>query len=409
MTFPGTVLLVDDDPATLHSFAEILKAREGIRVFTAPNGAEGLSVAKIHRPDLILSDLRMEGMDGFAFCRAVKGERQLEGTLVIIVTGVQDAYLELDPADGVDDVLIKPVTTGELVAKVEAMLRLKRLHDQLRSDKLEVERLHHTVEQRFDQLLTLLVHLVDLSVPGAAARGAEIARLAARMAERFDIPPVLRGDLEVAARLHEIGNVVLNRELADGEGPEDVLEGDAWRYVVAAKQLLGQTEGLATPAELIGATFENWDGTGHPDRLRQGQIPLRSRILRLLIDYEALLERGQSPIGALEQLQNHAGTRYDPLAMAYLDAIIRASDESDWLETRVRVPIVSLEEGMVLADDLCTSSGVKLLAKGARLTAGVLDTILRRHRSDPIVHGAWIERRSAGPTAGRANVDAESV
>ena len=64
---------------------------------------------------------------------------------------------------------------------------------------------------------------------------------------------------------------------------------------------------------------------------------------------------------------------------------------------------------MVLADDLFTSSGVKLLAKGARLTAGVLDTILRRHRSDPIVHGAWIERRTTGPTAGRANADVENV
>src|SRR5258705_436785 len=104
----------------------------------------------------------------------------------------------------------------------------------------------HAFAQRFDQLLTLLVHLVDLSVPGAAARGAEIARLAARMAERFDIPPVLRGDLEVAARLHEIGKVVLNRELSDGDGPEDVIEGDAWRYGVARERRLRQTQGPGT-------------------------------------------------------------------------------------------------------------------------------------------------------------------
>ena len=53
-------------------------------------------------------------------------------------------------------------------------------------------------------------------------------------------------------------------------------------------------------AELIGGIFENWDGTGHPDRLRQGQIPLRSRILRILIDYQGLLQSGAAatPVAA---------------------------------------------------------------------------------------------------------------
>ncbi|MBL8988200.1 MAG: hypothetical protein JNJ80_18150, partial [Gemmatimonadetes bacterium] len=165
---------------------------------------------------------------------------------------------------------------------------------------------------------------------------------------------------------------------------------------VAAKELFERTEGLESAAELVGAMFENWDGTGHPDRLRQGQIPLRARILRILIDYQHLLESGMaaSPVAAVEALQHHAGTRYDPLAIAYFDAIIRASAESDWQETRTRVPVSGLTDGMVLADDLFTSSGVKLLAKGATISAPSLEAILRRHRSDPIVHGAWIERKS---------------
>jgi response regulator RpfG family c-di-GMP phosphodiesterase len=274
------------------------------------------------------------------------------------------------------------------------MLRLKRAHDELRADKLELERLHLAMEERFDQLLSLLVHLVDRSIPGSAVRGAETARLAARMAERFEIPNLLLRDLDIAARLHEIGRVLLRTEGSDGEGPEDVIEGDAWRYAVATKELFERTEGLATAGELIGAIYENWDGTGHPGRLRQGQVPLRSRILRLLIDYQQALATHPAgdAVAAVEGLQHHAGTRYDPLAVAYLDAIVRASTDSDWRESRIRVPVTNLAEGMVLADDLCTSSGVKLLAKGAVLSTNTLDTILRRHRSDPIVHGAWVER-----------------
>lgn len=393
MILSGTVLVVDDDASVLEGYAGLLARHPGLQVLTADSALAGLEAARIHRPDLILSDLRMEGVDGFEFCRRIRQETALEGTMFVIVTGVPTAHGGGDPTAGIDDVMIKPVSAPELEAKIGAMLRLKRLHDQLRADKLELERLHRAVEDRSVRLLDLLAQIVDLSVPGAALRGTETARLAARLAERFEVPEALLRDLSVAARLHEIGKVILAADRTEGEGPEDVIEGDAWRYAVAAKELLERTDGLETAAELIGGIFENWDGTGHPDRLRQGQIPLRSRILRILIDYQRAVSQGHlTPVAGVERLHDYAGTRYDPLAVAYFDAIIRASDQSDWQEARMRVPVCDLAEGMVLSDDLFTSSGVKLLAKGATLGAATLETILRRHRSDPIIHGAWIER-----------------
>lgn len=397
MTLAGTVLLVDDDRDTVEAYAALLGREDGLRLLTASSGEAGLDAARIHRPDLILSDLRMEGDDGLAFCRKVRAQPSLEGTLFVLLTGQSTSFSTDAAAAGVDDVIVKPVAAEELIAKVSAMLRMKRVYDQLRADKLQMQRLHEAVERRSDNLLSLLVHIVDLSVPGAAVRGAEAATLAARMAERFEIPSVLHKDLDVAARLHEIGKLLVTADRGDAEGPEDVIEGDQWRYVVAARNLFEQTEGLEAAAELIGGIYENWDGTGHPDRLRQGQIPLRSRILRILIDYERLQasKAAGSPIAAIEQLQHHAGTRYDPLAVAYFDAIVRAAGETaDWREVRMRIPVGNLEEGMELADDLCTSSGIKLLAKGAVLNAASLETILRRHRSDPIIHGAWVTRSS---------------
>lgn len=394
MTLEGTVLLVDDDEQILEAYAGILSRHPDLRVFRATSGAAAIEFARIHRPDLIISDLRMPGIDGTALCAAVRKDPTLEGTLFVVVTGVQET---IPPTAGAefDDLLRKPVDAGELVNKVAAMLRLKRMHDQLRANTLETARLHREVELRSVQLLELLVHLVDLSVPGAASRSAEVTELAALMAERFEIPEGLRHDLDVAAKVHEIGKLLVGpRESGDAE---DARDGDHWRYAVAAKDLIEQVVGFEGTAEVIGAIFENWDGTGHPNRLRQGQIPLRSRILRILIDYEAARAGDQAvgPVGAVERIQQHAGTRYDPLAVAYFDAIVRAASAApDWQAARVHLPILSLDEGMILADDLFTASGVKLLAKGQTITAGTLDTILRRHRSDPMVHGAWIERRS---------------
>jgi hypothetical protein len=61
----------------------------------------------------------------------------------------------------------------------------------------------------------------------------------------------------------------------------------------------------------------------------------------------------------------------------------------------VLVPIVDLEPGMVLAEDLYTDSGLKLLARGTQLTPSSLEIIRRRHRAEPILHGAAIRRASA--------------
>ena len=139
MTLSGTVLLVDDDPETVHAYSELLSREDGLRVLTARNGSEGFDAARIHRPDLILSDLVMDGEDGLALCRRVRAEASLEGTLFVLLTGHSTAFSEADAAAGVDDVISKPATAEELIAKVSAMLRLKRVYDQLRADKFQLQ------------------------------------------------------------------------------------------------------------------------------------------------------------------------------------------------------------------------------------------------------------------------------
>jgi response regulator RpfG family c-di-GMP phosphodiesterase len=396
----GAILLVAPDPDGARHQVDALRLEVGLRVVTARTMGEALEAARVEHPDLVLCPTVLPDGDGLSLAAALKANVTIDGALCLVIGAPTEA--DLDRFESVDAFLPPPVSAPELRAKVRAMLRLKRVYDQLRDDKLELERLHRAVGERFEQLLSLLVHLLDLSVAGAADRGAQNARLAARLAERFEVPTALRRDLDIAIRLHEIGKLVLaadpeQPEATEAEEAEDVLEGDSWRYAIAARDLLRQTDGLGPAAELIGSMFENWDGTGHPERLRQGQIPLRCRFIRVLSDFQIGIERWGSPVAAVERLALHAGTRYDPLVVAHLDAEVRALEVGPDPLGRVRVRVADLQEGMVLADDLWTSSGVKLLSAGAELSSHSLDVIRRRHRSDPIVHGAWVRRTSGAP------------
>ncbi len=87
-----TVLIVDDEPFFIKLQTTLLQ-REGYRVLSASNGPEGLTLAKQHQPDLILLDIQMPGMDGFAVCQKLKQDEKLKHIPVIVLTATQDPKL----------------------------------------------------------------------------------------------------------------------------------------------------------------------------------------------------------------------------------------------------------------------------------------------------------------------------
>lgn len=387
-----TVLLVEDDPATLQALRMVLSQEGKFRVETASNGREALSIARFLRPDLILTDYLMPEVDGFELCRRLKSVPDLAHAMYVLISGLTDASLKVRGLEiGIDDYLTKPVDAAELIAKIRAMLRTKRLNDQLRQDKNELERLHAELGESFQQVLRLLVHLLDMCRPGAGQRGQELAAVALEVADAFNVPHEFRSDLRVAALLHEIGKIVVdeeNQELAD-----------RWRYTAMSSAVLQQVAQLRTAAELVESIYENWDGSGMPGHRQRGEIPLRSRILRVLIDYihhrREAEETGVANAAevALAHLNSHAGTSYDPVVLTTLEDVLSGRPGPELQATHSRIPIRDLAEGMVLAEDLTTGSGVKLLARGSHITAGHLDIIRRRHHSDPIICGATVLRR----------------
>jgi len=393
VTGERTVLLVDDDPLTLTHFQAALGQEAALRVATAVNGVEGLRVARELRPDLIISDYRMPEMDGFEFCRAVRADPALAGCIFVVLSGYSDISLKVHGLDiGVDDYLTKPIEVPELRARVRASLRIKSLQDQLRRDRDQIEGLHAQLERSFDQLLQLLIHLVDLGLPGAAERGRRLRLLTGRLAERFEIPVELRPDLELAAQLHEIGRVV---DAAHQHGGSPAYPD--WHYAVVSATLLEQVERFNGAGELIGGIHENWDGTGMPNHFVSGQIPLRSRVLRVALDFDRLVSGDagprRSPAEAVAELADHMGTRYDPLAIRHLESVVLDQPREEWEATRRQVGVDQLAVGMVLAADLCTSSGIKLLAKGTAISRSMLEVIERRNLADPILDGVWVARR----------------
>ncbi|NWF78975.1 MAG: response regulator transcription factor [Chloroflexi bacterium] len=120
-----TILLVEDEL----TFAETLRynlEREGYSVIHAPDGVEGLELARRQQPDLIVLDIMLPRLDGFSVCRILRQESDIP---VIMLTARQDevdriAGLEL----GADDYITKPFSLGEFLARLRAILRRSEAH-----------------------------------------------------------------------------------------------------------------------------------------------------------------------------------------------------------------------------------------------------------------------------------------
>jgi DNA-binding response OmpR family regulator len=128
---PARILVVDDEPQNVELMEAILQDAE-YEVFSAFGGEEALALAHEKRPDLIILDLMMPGLSGFEVCARIKMDPQTGGIPVLFVTALnQMADKERALAVGGDDFVTKPVQYAELLARVEALLKVRHLNRDL--------------------------------------------------------------------------------------------------------------------------------------------------------------------------------------------------------------------------------------------------------------------------------------
>lgn len=120
------VLLVDDEEDILELLRYNLE-REGILVYTAVNGRDALKLAKAERPDLVVLDIMMPGMDGVEVCNELRKLPGLEDTLILFLSARTEDYSHIAGYEaGADDYINKPVRPKVFVNKVQALLKRAR-------------------------------------------------------------------------------------------------------------------------------------------------------------------------------------------------------------------------------------------------------------------------------------------
>ena len=302
------LLLVDDEPTNLQVLRHVLQA--DYRLLFATDGARALQVAREQRPDLVLLDIMMPNMDGYAVCCALKADAATASIPVIFITALNDSQDETAGFDvGGVDYLTKPVSPPVVRARVRTHLSLVRM-EELRETRLQiVQRLGRAAEYKDNETGMHVIRMSHFSKLLALAAGCS---------------PAWAEDLLNAAPMHDVGKIGIPDAVLRKPGP---LDADEWatmrRHPEIGAEIIGEHPSgvLQLAREIALAHHEKWDGSGYPRGLAGEAIPLSARIVAIADVFDALTtRRPYKEPWPVQEAMNHiaaqAGKHFDPALVA---------------------------------------------------------------------------------------------
>ena len=243
---------------------------------------------------------------------------------------------------------------------------------------------------RFDSTESLLVTIIELHQTEHRGHSERVAESSVYIAEKLGLTDYQTRNVKSAARLHELGIVALptqeKRKEALSEGEEDEKKSKAaTSHPLVGEMLLKEVPGFELIAEIIRHLHENVDGTGSPDGMYGDRIPVGSRIVcaASYFDHIRMGSPGKSRAELLAKMDEKTGIIFDEAIMRILEEYVEGMGDIKEAPT-MECSVFALAQGMELASDILSESGINLLRKGTVLDQETLDKILKFHNVDPI-------------------------
>jgi putative two-component system response regulator len=269
-----SILVVDDYPQSAELLRELLAGR-GYRIVTVQHAAEAEAEIRRDPPDLILLDVIMPGKSGYQLCRELKDAPATRLIPIIMITGLSDREDRLRGIEaGADDFLSKPISPEELFARVNSLLKLKEFTDELETAESVICTLGLSVESR------------DPYTEGHCER---LARDASEMGRHLKLDEDSIVALRRGGYLHDLGKIAVPDEILKKGSNLTPSEWEIMkRHPLTGETICRPLKSLRLVLPIIRSHHEHSDGSGYPDGLHQGEIPLLPRILQVVDVYDAL-------------------------------------------------------------------------------------------------------------------------
>ena len=425
------VLCVDDERSILRSLRRLL-SQHCYDVALANSGAEALEMAQADTFDLIISDMRMPGMNGAELLATLAhdypdmirilltGFSDIESTIRAVNEGRIHRYVQKPwHSEQLLNILDEELETKRLRTENRALLSIvQQQNEQLQDTNQQLQELNEQLEEkvrvRTEQIrqamqnlearnrqiqeqaratIRVFYNLLALSGLKSSSHAREVSLLCQLFAQSLALNDSEVRQIKLAGLLSEVGVLCLPSELVSipRYAMSDEQQAEFMRHPQLAFKAMSPVAHLSSIARAILHQFEHYNGEGQPGGQAGIAIPVGARILALARDYIFLI-RGithktrYSSRTATDMLRKSAGHVYDPELVERLPGLIPKL-EADMLSRDERVmSTTALKPGMQLTRDVVGDNDLLLLSEGHRLTR---ETIVRlrayeEHEPEPL-------------------------
>jgi response regulator RpfG family c-di-GMP phosphodiesterase len=353
------VLFVDDEPNVLSAVQRTLRGQFDVETCADPQRAVGLLQSSQPPFAVVVSDMRMPGMNGAEMLAAAK--KIAPDTVRVMLTGNADQQTAIDAVNKgeIFRFLNKP-TDPDVLRNV---LTLGIRQHQLMTAERDV------LERTLNGCVKVLTEILSIVKPAAFGRTDRLRAKTKQIAARLNEP--YGWELDTAVSLALLGCVGLRPELLD-----KVMSGNALNsselleymgHPLLGADLIKAIPRMATVADILLYQHKHFDGTGFPADDRKGaDLPMGCRILHLVLAYDDLKNQGWSDASIYEKLRRQA-VLYDPSVLEAFGATI---DDEGAVKV-LRVPIADVRDGMTIQEDVKTTKGLLLVCQGQVVTPTV--------------------------------------
>ena len=329
------ILVVDDEPANLKLLSLMLRTEGYGRVELLQDSRDVRASYRAARPDLILLDINMPHLDGYAVMDQIKAIGDVPAPPIVVLTAQSgDDFLLRALKGGASDFLSKPFKRRELLARVHNMLMAHLAHRMLHDQNSVLEQM---VRQRTQELRQSRLDIVRRLGRASEFRdnetGQHILRMShasALLARRIGWGAEACELMLNASPMHDVGKIGIPDGILLKPGPLTPEERGIMQThtTIGADILSGSGDELLEMArEIALAHHEKWDGTGYPRRLAGTAIPAAARIVAITDVFDALIserpyKKPWSVPDAVRFMTDNAGKHFDPQLLAQFVTLI---------------------------------------------------------------------------------------
>lgn len=327
-----TILVIDDDPASVTLIDGALKHQYNIRV--ALDGERGLNmIDACDMPDLILLDVVMPRMDGYEVCEGIRMNPATHHVPIIFLTSLNDEFSTVRAFElGANDFVAKPICPRVLGVRVNAHLTLKNHHREL----------EQKVSERTQQIRDLQLNIIQCLGRASEFRDNEtgyhvirMSNYAATLARAAGLGDDFAEMMLHAAPMHDVGKIGIPDHIllkTDTLTEEEMAV--IRKHPVFGAEILGRYDSeLMHMARTVALTHhEKWDGSGYPYGLKGEDIPIAGRIVAIADVFDALTsvrpyKQAWTTEKALAYLKAERGRHFEPRLIDHFVEMMPAINE----------------------------------------------------------------------------------